>query len=79
MSAKLSTIIQAVEDEVESAKEAFPPFNSMHEGYAVIKEELDELWTEVKSQHLANARFEAVQVAAMAVRFIFDLENMRES
>jgi len=47
---------------------------SNHEGYAVILEELDELWDEIKKQHPNNEliRKEAIQVAAMAVRFILD-------
>ena len=55
------------------------PMRSAHEGYAVILEELDELWDEVKknpSKHprLKEAmRSEAIQVAAMAVRFIIDV------
>ena len=44
--------------EVEMATERFPPMNSAHEGFAVLKEEVDELWD---------------QVAAMAIRFIADV------
>jgi hypothetical protein len=51
------------------------PFNSLHEGYAVILEELDELWEEVKEkQHPRDRlRTEALQVAAMAIRFAAEL------
>ena len=49
-------------------------FNSQHEGYAVIKEELDELWDAIKTHapghELAK---EAIQISAMAERFIADL------
>ncbi len=68
-----------VERELARATEKFPPFNSYHEGYAVIKEEVDELWDEVKNSHGADRaevidaiRKEAVQVAAMALRFLED-------
>ena len=46
-----------------------------HEGYAVILEELDELWEEVKSQHPDRQRMraEAAQVAATALRFMVDV------
>jgi NTP pyrophosphatase (non-canonical NTP hydrolase) len=51
-------------------------FNSAHEGYAVLLEEVDELWEEVKKQYekrdSTKLREEAVQVAAMAIRFIVD-------
>lgn len=54
--------------------------HSAHEGYAVILEELDELWLVVqKAQKMhpdaakvAMAK-EAKQVAAMAMRFLIDV------
>ena len=63
--------------ELERAMRLFPPFNSAHEGYAVILEEMDELWEEVKGhagpERTARMREEAIQVAAMALRFIHDV------
>ena len=61
--------------EVARAVKKFPPLNSAHEGYAVILEELDELWEEIKAQtpDREAMRREAVQVAAMAVRFLLDV------
>lgn len=63
--------------EVERASAMWPPMSSAHEGYAVILEELDELkahvWTNQKRRDLAAMRKEAVQVAAMAVRFLLDV------
>ncbi len=67
-----------VEAELLVATSRFPPFNSAHEGFAVLKEEVDELWDEVKKNPGKNPdrkslmRAEAVQVAAMALRFITD-------
>jgi hypothetical protein len=58
--------------ELETAVKRFGPMASMHEGYAVILEEVDELWVEVKAQHADHATREAVQVAAMAIRFLID-------
>jgi len=51
------------------------PFNSVHEGYAVILEELDELWSEAKQRVPSKERLklEARQVAAMAIRFVAEL------
>ncbi len=53
------------------------PFNSAHEGYAVILEELDELWDEVKKKQAERSsetlKKEAVQVGAMAMRFLVDI------
>lgn len=66
-----------VADELERAIENYPPFASAHEGYAVILEELDELWDEVKpkpsERSVERMRAEAVQVAAMSMRFVLDV------
>ena len=68
-------LMQKLEDELNSAKRTFPPFNSGHEGYAVIKEEVDELWDDVKQK--GSSRYalahEALQIAAMGLRFIEDV------
>ena len=63
---------EAVEKELARAELKFPPFNSYHEGYAIIKEEVDELWGEVKDKRRKrdNLYYEATQVAAMAIRFM---------
>lgn len=49
--------------------------NSYHEGYAVILKELDELWDEIKCQTPDKwlVKKEAYHVAAMGLRFVFDL------
>lgn len=61
-----------VVDEAMEAFANFPPFRSTHEGFAILKEEVDELWEEVKCGNLDEAKQEAVQVAAMALRFLVD-------
>ncbi len=69
-------VLQEIQHEFLRAKYIFPrPFASGHEGYAVIREEMDELWDEIKAKdvNLAAQRQEAVQVAAMVVRFIVEL------
>lgn len=67
---------QAVDDakaELQRASGLFPAMSSAHEGYAVILEELDELkahvWLNQKKRDLTAMRKEAIQVAAMALRF----------
>lgn len=66
-----------VVSELETALNKFPAFNSAHEGYAVLKEEVDELWEHVKekqgSRDIPKMRAEAMQVAAMAIRFMADV------
>lgn len=63
--------------EVLKAENKYPAFNSAHEGFAVLLEEVDELWDEVKvkqgKRDVAAMRLEAVQVAAMAIRFLRDV------
>ena len=62
--------------ELHAAIKKFPPMLSPHEGYAIILEELDELWEQVRMpqpQSKALMRDEAKQVAAMALRFMADL------
>lgn len=67
-----------IRNEYDRASVLFPPFTSGHEGYAIILEELDELWDAVKKQRDSREfdyeiRREAVQVAAMALRYLVDL------
>ena len=51
--------------------------NSAHEAYGVLLEEVDELWAHVKTKQsrrdLPAMRKEALQVAAMAIRFARDV------
>lgn len=61
-----------VRDELVKATLAFGKFNSPHEGYGIIAEEFDELFDEIKANNRERAVSEAVQVAAMATRFIID-------
>lgn len=64
-----------VDGELWRARQQHPaPFNSAHEGFAVLLEEVEELKAEVfKRNRDESAMFkEAVQVAAMAHRFIQD-------
>lgn len=78
---KTASIVAEVCNEIARAEAKFGPFNSSHEGYAVLLEEVDELWdvvklnpkkidgdgTKIRNQMM---RDEAIQVAAMAIRFI---------
>lgn len=73
------SIIELVHKELLKATEKFDSFNSAHEAYSVILEELDELWEEIKkkkeNRSKEKLRKEAIQVAAMAVRFVLDVCN----
>lgn len=47
--------IDEVAEEVDRAREMFPDLHSPHEGWAVIREEVDELWDEVKCKGPSRA------------------------
>ncbi len=70
-------VLRQVKEESETAWYTFPAFHSYHEGLAIIEEEFLELRAEVFKQHdardTARMRQEAIQLAAMAVRFVRDL------
>ena len=61
-----------VKTELEEAYAKHGDFNSYHEGYAVILEELDEMWDEIKkrSKDDSSIWFEATQVSAMGVKLM---------
>lgn len=63
--------------ELAKAQKAYTQFVSAHEGYAVIAEELDELWEAVRfpprDRSRESMRRECVQIAAMAARFALEL------
>jgi hydrogenase maturation factor len=66
-----------VANEVARAMAKFPPFNSGHEGKAVIEEEVEELWELIKENRSTSrdARDEAIQIAAMAIRYVHDISD----
>ncbi|MHA2065478.1 MAG: hypothetical protein ACXABY_13980 [Candidatus Thorarchaeota archaeon] len=69
--------IELVSEELIWAMGHWPEMKSPHEGWAIIKEELDELWEVVRDNKegvkTEALRKEATQVAAMATRFLVDL------
>lgn len=68
----LDSVLEEVTTELRRAEAKFARFNSRHEAYAVLLEEVDEMWDEVKTNNHPKTRKEAVQVAAMALRYLRD-------
>lgn len=72
-------VLLAIDDEVERAKVHGERFTSLHEAYAVILEELDEVWDicrqKRKDRDTAALRKELVQLGAMAVKALNSMEN----
>lgn len=67
--------IELITEEAKKRLQEHGEFNSYHEGYAVILEEIDELWGEVKkkSRTVYDIQEEAIHAAAMLLRFIVEL------
>lgn len=74
---EISAVTNEVTKELARALKIHPPMNSAHEGWAVLLEEVDELWDEIKLRpslrDKQRMREEAVQVAAMAMRFLLEV------
>ena len=65
----------AIMFEYRRAREKFAPMRGPHEGFAIILEELDEMWDAIKANDVAHARKEALQVAAMALAFLLEVKG----
>lgn len=78
----IARVLAEVGSEVKRANAKHAPMNSAHEAYAVLLEEVDEfkeqVWKQQKNRDLEEMRNELIQVAAMAVRAICDL-NLAEA
>ena len=74
--------MKTIEQEKTEALKKYGHFNSTHEVYAVLLEEVDEFWELVKLPTQKNATLkqddmieELTQIAAIAQRAIKELEN----
>lgn len=72
----LEFVLVEVKNELKRAQRDYAQFNTAHEGYAILLEELDELWDIVKKKQMSRDYSamgnEAKQIAAMAIRFYLD-------
>lgn len=70
--------LNLVGDELERARAKHAPLNSAHEAYAVILEELDEFWEEVRKKREVRSKSrmasELIQTAVVCVRAVADLD-----
>lgn len=71
----MTKIFAQIQREIESSRKNHGSFNGSHEGYAVLLEEIDELWGEVKKKerNFSAMEKECIQIAAMAIKFVEDI------
>lgn len=76
----IQTAMRKILHEHNSAIARFKPLNSPHEGHAVIREEFDELWVEVKRREQDHAAMEkeAIQLGAMVIRFLTEVVDSKD-
>ncbi len=72
----MAAVVDAI-TELKRAREHYTKFASAHEGFAVLLEEVDELkaevWKKPAWRSKERMRAEAIQIAAMALRFCIDI------
>jgi len=68
---------EIIKAEIDYALETYGHFNSSHEAYAVLIEEVEELWHEIKKKKsdVLRMKEELIQISAVAIRFHDELEN----
>ena len=75
----MSTVFREIGEEVERAQMHGVQFASLHEAYAIILEELDEVWDITREKRRDRSaeelRKEFIQIAAMAVKAIGSMDN----
>lgn len=72
---ELADILYDVREILYASIEKHAPMCSAHDGHSVIREEFEELWEHVKADtgNSREAYKEALQTAAMAIRFALDV------
>ena len=65
--------VREIYEELQRARAKFAPFKNGHEGHSVVREEFEEFWDAIKANDIKGARDEAVQLGAMAARFLVEV------
>lgn len=72
-------LAEEIDDELQSSYRHGRAFASLHEAYAVILEELDEVWDitkqKRKNRSKEDLRKEFIQIAAMAIKAINSMDK----
>ena len=73
-------LAEEIDDEIGRAQMHGTKFHSLHEAWAVILEELDEVWEitlqKRRDRNPDDLRKELIHVAAMAVKAIHSMDNL---
>ena len=74
-----SNTVYIIKEELEKARAKYGPFNSTHEAYAVLQEEVNEFWELVQKNNMDHKEVfmfdELKQVAAIAIRIMEELQE----
>lgn len=75
LAVRIERALDQLRVELIKAMTKHAPMHSPHEGSSVIREEFEELWAHVMvdTGRTPEARKEAMQIAAMGVRYALDL------
>lgn len=72
-----ATVAAEAANELQRAQSLHAPMHSAHEGLAIIEEEFEELkrevWKKESKRDVRKMREEAIQLAAMGMRFAIDV------
>lgn len=72
----IDEVLLSIKKELESAnKKHGSKFNSPVEGCMILKEELDEMWDDIKSNFTTRAILECRQVAAVAIKNLLNFSD----
>lgn len=74
----LDIVLSEVYNKIDKVKNKYPEnYNSAHEGYAILKEEVEEFWVEVKKNETIRdkikMREELFDIMTVAARCILEL------
>jgi len=68
---KLEYYLKKISDEFERSNEKHGGFATPREGHSVIEEEYDEFWDAIKKDDAQGAEKEVIQLAAMALKYLY--------
>ena len=71
-------MIQKLREEMNSAELKYGAMNSPHEAFGVLQIEINEMADEVHARCWGKARLEAIQIAAVALRFAEKTTQLEE-